>query len=116
MNKREKKGEPARVEAAPSPGSLALRHPGVVLRDKEDLLKRLHRIEGQVRGVARLIEEDQYCVDILTQLAAVRAALNQVGLLLLESHVRGCVASAIQHQRGDPAIRELIEVIERFLR
>lgn len=91
-------------------------HPGTRLRDKEDLLRRLSRIEGQVRGLARMIEEDRYCVDILTQVAAVRAALDKVGLILLESHTRGCVANAIQHQQGEAAIRELMEVVEKFLR
>src|SRR3982074_2189589 len=63
--------------------------------DKEQLLKRLARIEGQVRGVARMIEDDRYCIDILTQLGAVDTALEAVAIKVLEEHVRHCVAGAL---------------------
>lgn len=85
-------------------------------KDKDDLLKRLRRIEGQVRGVQRMVEEDKYCVDILVQIAAVRSALDRVGLLLLEDHTRGCVARAIKNNDGDSAITELSDVMKRFLK
>ncbi|HEY8416752.1 MAG TPA: metal-sensitive transcriptional regulator [Limnochordales bacterium] len=87
-------------------------------KDKEALLRRLRRIEGQVRGIQRMVEEDKYCVDILVQIAAVRAALDKVGLILLEDHTRGCVARAIRHSEGDAdaAITELTEVLKHFLR
>src|SRR5690606_25810350 len=87
-------------------------------QDKEAILKRLRRIEGQVRGIQRMVEEDKYCVDILVQIAAVRAALDQVGLILLEDHTRGCVARAIKQSEGDAdaAITELTDVLKRFLR
>lgn len=88
----------------------------VVHRDKEALLRRLRRIEGQVRGLQRMVDEDKYCVDILVQVAAVRAALGQVGLMLLENHTKGCVAKAIEHEQGDEAVEELMEVISRFVR
>ena len=68
-------------------------------RDKAKLLARLKRIEGQVRGISRMVEEDKYCVEILIQIAAVKAALNKVGLVLLEDHTRGCVRRAIQPPR-----------------
>ena len=58
---------------------------------KDDYLKRLRRIEGQVRGVARMIDEDKYCVDVVTQVAAIQAALDKVSLGLLDGHIRGCV-------------------------
>jgi len=83
--------------------------------NKEDLLRRLRRIEGQVRGLQRMVEEDQYCVDILVQIAAVRAALDRVGLLLLEDHTRGCVTRAVQDGKGDAAVDELMEVIAKFI-
>ena len=88
-------------------------------KDKEALTKRLHRIEGQVRGLERMIEEDRYCIDILTQIAAVRTALEQVGAKLLEDHVTHCVAEALAS--GDPMVagdksRELLAAIERFSR
>lgn len=84
--------------------------------DKADLLKRLRRIEGQVRGVQRMIEQEKYCVDILVQIAAVRSALDRVGLILLEDHTRGCVARAIRNDDGDGAISELTDVMKRFLK
>ena len=69
-------------------------------KDKAALTKRLHRIEGQVRGIERMVEEDRYCIDILTQIAAVRTALEQVGAKLLEDHVTHCVAEALVGRRG----------------
>ena len=74
-------------------------------KDKEALTKRLHRIEGQVRGIERMVEDDRYCVDILTQIAAVETALEAVASKILEDHVTHCVAGAlaslaitVQHQ------------------
>lgn len=84
--------------------------------NKEDLLKRLRRIEGQVRGLQRMIEEDKYCVDILVQIAAVRSALSSVGMILVEDHTRGCVQRAIKEDNGDSAITELTEVLKRFVK
>jgi CsoR family transcriptional regulator, copper-sensing transcriptional repressor len=82
---------------------------------RDDLLKRLKRIEGQVRGIQKMIEEDRYCVDILIQIAAVKSALHQVGLSVLESHTRGCVADALTNQsQGEKKIDELMEVIRQF--
>lgn len=83
-------------------------------RNKEDLLKRLKRIEGQVRGIYRMVDEDKYCVDIIDQITAARAALGKVQLALLDSHLRGCVADAIKHESGDEAITELISVLTKF--
>lgn len=85
-------------------------------RNKKDLLQRLRRIEGQVRGIQRMVDEDQYCVDILVQIAAVRAAITKVGLNLLESHTRGCVASAIREERGEEAIDEVMDILNRFMK
>ena len=70
-------------------------------RTRTALIKRLHRIEGQVRGVERMVEEDRYCIDILTQIAAVRTALEQVAAKILEDHVTHCVAEALAS--GDAA-------------
>ena len=82
---------------------------------RSDLVKRLNRIEGQVRGVTRMVEDDQYCVDILTQIAAIRAALDRVALGVLEDHVKGCVAAAAGSPLGEQRLDELIEVLERFV-
>lgn len=81
--------------------------------DKERILARLRRMEGQVRGVQRMVEEDRYCVDILTQLSSIIAAARSIGLLLLEDHIRGCV---LQAEDKEAAIQELSDAIERFTR
>ena len=85
--------------------------------DKAKILARLRRMEGQVRGVQRMVEEDQYCLDVLTQLSAIIAAARQTGLLVLEDHVRGCVMGG--HNLDDETDREellteLIGAIDRF--
>ncbi|MEI6045143.1 MAG: metal-sensitive transcriptional regulator [Chloroflexota bacterium] len=85
-------------------------------RDKEDLLVRLRRIEGQVRGLQRMIEEEKYCIDILTQSSSVQSALQKVELILLETHMRHCVTAAIQQGQGEEKIKEMMEVVRRFSR
>lgn len=82
--------------------------------DRRKLLARLKRIEGQVRGLQRMIEEDRYCVDILVQVAAVRAALHGVAMQLLEQHAHHCVQAAIRAGEGDEAIEELLTVVKRM--
>jgi DNA-binding FrmR family transcriptional regulator len=89
------------------------------VQDKDALIKRLHRIEGQVRGVERMVEEERYCIDILTQISAVSTALEQVAVKLLDDHVRHCVADALAS--GDAAVareksEELLAAVERFTR
>ena len=88
----------------------------VVQPDKAGLTRRINRIEGQVRGVAKMIEQDRYCVDILTQIAAIQAALDAMGMHLLEHHTRGCVQNAIRSGKGDAAIGELLSVVRKFAR
>ena len=87
--------------------------------DKEALLKRLHRIEGQVRCVERMIEDDRYCIDVLTQIAAATTALESVAYRVLDDHVQHCVAGALAS--GDPEeaaakSKELLEAVHRFAR
>jgi DNA-binding FrmR family transcriptional regulator len=91
-------------------------HPAVPRgsRDAEALAKRLNRIEGQIRGIARMIEEDRYCVDVLTQVAAVQSALDALALKLLEHHLHGCVAHAVKSGDGAHAIDEALAVIRKF--
>lgn len=82
---------------------------------KSDLQMRLKRIEGQVRGIQKMIEEDRYCMDILVQISAIRNALQNVALPLLESHTRGCVVDAIANKEGEQEkITELIELFRQF--
>jgi DNA-binding FrmR family transcriptional regulator len=85
--------------------------------EKELLLKRLARIEGQVRGIARMIEDDRYCIDVLTQLGAVDTALEAVAIKVLEEHVAHCVAGALASgdaQAATEKSRELLEAVQRF--
>jgi DNA-binding FrmR family transcriptional regulator len=81
---------------------------------KEQLLKRLARIEGQVRGVARMVEEDRYCIEVLTQISAARAALDKVALGLLDDHAKHCLIGAEPHQR-DERTSELMGAIGRLV-
>jgi CsoR family transcriptional regulator, copper-sensing transcriptional repressor len=84
---------------------------------KDQLQKRLARIEGQVRGISKMIDEDRYCIDILTQLGAVDTALEAVALKVLEEHVQHCVAGAIgsgDQDDADEKIRELVDAVRRF--
>jgi CsoR family transcriptional regulator, copper-sensing transcriptional repressor len=85
--------------------------------DKEALSRRMHRIEGQVRGIEKMIAEDRYCIDILTQISAVSTALDAVAFKILEDHVNHCVAGALAS--GDEAVaadksREMLEAVHRF--
>ena len=86
--------------------------------DKDALVNRLHRIEGQVRGVERMVQEDRYCTDILTQIAAARTALEQVGSKLLEGHVNHCLADAIasgDEKSATAKTAELLDAVQRFV-
>ena len=87
--------------------------------DKKVLIRRLHRIEGQVRGIERMVEEDRYCIDVLTQIAAVNTALESLAFKMLDDHVNHCVARALAS--GDPVeaetkSKELLEAVHRFAR
>jgi DNA-binding FrmR family transcriptional regulator len=87
--------------------------------DKASLVKRLHRIEGQVRGIERMVEDERYCIDILTQIAAVNTALESLAVKLLEDHVRHCVAGALASGDPDAAAEkseELLAAVQRFSR
>jgi CsoR family transcriptional regulator, copper-sensing transcriptional repressor len=86
---------------------------------KESLVRRLHRIEGQVRGIEGMVEEDRYCIDVLTQIAAVNTALESLAFKILDDHVNHCVAHALAS--GDPAeaetkSKELLDAVHRFAR
>ena len=82
-------------------------------------MNRLRRIEGQVRGLQRMVDEDAYCVDILTQVAAVQTALEQVAINVLDGHVRGCVSEAVagsDEQEAERRLDELMDAVRRFSR
>lgn len=85
--------------------------------NKDSLVKRLHRIEGQVRGIEKMVEDDRYCIDIITQISAVSTALEAVAIKILDDHVNHCVAGALAS--GDEEVaaekaRELLDAVHRF--
>ncbi len=82
--------------------------------NKKDLQDRLRRIEGQVRGLQRMIQEDTYCIDVLTQVNSVNAAIKAVGMGLLEDHVRHCVRESIERGNGDEKVEELMAAVVRL--
>jgi len=83
--------------------------------NKKDLQSRLRRIEGQIRGIQRMVEGDQYCIDILTQVSSASAALKAVGMGLLDDHVRHCVKESIESSAGDEKVEELVAAVARFV-
>jgi DNA-binding FrmR family transcriptional regulator len=87
--------------------------------EKDALVRRLHRIEGQVRGIERMIEQDRYCIDVLTQIAAVNTALESLAFRILDDHVNHCVARALASGDAEEAAaksRELLDAVHRFAR
>lgn len=84
-------------------------------RDRSRIQTRLRRIEGQVRGIQRMVDEEKYCLDILTQISAVIASMRSVGVLVLEDHIRGCVVNAGPDEQ-EATLEELNLAIERFVR
>lgn len=81
---------------------------------KKDLQDRLRRVEGQVRGLQRMVENDTYCIDVLTQVNSAVAALRAVGMGLLDDHVRHCVQESVKQGEGDVKIEELMAAVARF--
>ena len=87
-----------------------------MLSDKEkiELKKRLKRVAGQVNGIDNMLDEGRYCVDVVQQILAARAALNQVALIVLESHAKSCLVTAVKEDRADASIDELMGVLRQF--
>ncbi len=89
--------------------------PNSYAADKENLLLRLNRIEGQTRGIARMVEEDRYCVDVLQQIASMQSAADAVAMILLENHVKGCVAEGLRTGKEE-RVDEVVAVIRKYLK
>jgi len=104
---------PAARRQAPAPDPSHFHHS--YAKDTAQLMRRLSRMEGQVRGIARMIEREEYCVDILQQTAALRAAVDSLSILVLEDHVQGCVRTAAEHGEADKYVDEVIDVVRRTL-
>ena len=111
--------ESATKSATTAPASAAARRGGSPRRgyekDRAQLLRRLARIEGQVRGITRMVERDEYCIDIMQQTAALRAAVDSVTLLLMEDHVAGCLVGAIKSRDSAALTEEVMEVVRRTM-
>ncbi len=117
VGKSETKSRQAAPETAGSP--VGDSHGYIKAKDKERLQNRLRRIEGQVRGLQRMVDEETYCVDVLTQVASVVSALEKVGALVLKDHVEHCLRESIEsgdRQKADEKVEELTAAVERFLR
>lgn len=86
------------------------------MNERQEVVTRLRRVEGQVAGVSRMYEEGRYCIEVLDQLAAARAGLEAAALLILEDHVNGCVRQAIEGGEGEAKAGELLSAVRRFVR
>lgn len=83
--------------------------------DKEEILLRLRKMEGQLKGIQRMVEEDKYCVDVLNQLFSITAATRKVAAIIMKDHVKGCVKNALtRNDHSDDYVNELVEVLERY--
>jgi DNA-binding FrmR family transcriptional regulator len=106
------------IGAVPQPGrradrDLHFRH--AYTRDKAALLRRISRLEGQVRGIARMVEREEYCMDILQQTAALRAAVDSLNLNLLEEHIAGCLTTAVERGQAEEYTEEVMDVLRRTM-
>ncbi len=104
---------PNTTSRTPAPPPANFRHS--YSKDKAGLMRRLSRMEGQVRGIARMIEREEYCVDILQQTSALRAAVDALSILVLEDHVQGCVRTAAEQGEADAYVDEVMDVVRRTL-
>ncbi len=104
-------------ETGGTAGEADTRHGYIKAKDKAKVQNRLRRIEGQVRGLQRMVDEETYCVDVLTQISSAVSALEKVGAILLKDHVEHCVRESIEKgENADEKIEELTDAVERFLR
>ena len=103
--------------AAPCHERAAVGSPKKVVQPRKcRLLNRLNRIEGQLHGVSRMVAEDRYCVDILTQISAIQAALRGAAVEILDDHARACLTKALRSGQGETEITELLSLLHRFTR
>ncbi|MFH1382642.1 MAG: metal-sensitive transcriptional regulator [Chloroflexota bacterium] len=87
------------------------------VRDKQEILVRLRRMEGQLKGIQKMVEEDKYCVDVLNQLSSIIAATQKVAAIIMKDHIKGCVRDALtRNENSEEYVNELVSVVERFTR
>jgi CsoR family transcriptional regulator, copper-sensing transcriptional repressor len=107
---------PAAAASPPArraPRDMHFRH--AYTRDKAALLRRISRLEGQVRGISRMVEREEYCMDILQQTAALRAAVDSLNLNLLEEHIAGCLTTAVERGQAEEYTEEVMDVLRRTM-
>ncbi len=85
-------------------------------KEKESLIARMRRMQGQAKGIEKMIEENRYCIDIVQQLSALSSAADEVALIILQNHIEGCVTDAIREQRGEDYIKELMVTIRKAMK
>ena len=85
-------------------------------KEKSALLTRMKKIEGQAKGIQKMIDEERYCIDIVQQLTALSSAVDEVSLIILESHIEGCVTNAIREQNGSGHIKELMDALRKAMK
>ncbi len=85
-------------------------------KEVKALMTRMRRIEGQAKGIGKMIEENRYCIDIVQQINALSSAADEVALIVLQNHIEGCVTDAIREKRGDDYIKELIATIRKAMK
>jgi DNA-binding FrmR family transcriptional regulator len=100
----------------PGDATMAIRRSKSYAADKDALIKRLRRMEGQVRGLQQMVEDDRYCLDIVQQIQALTAAAREVSLLILSDHLKGCVVAATNDDEKDAALKEMMTVLGKALR
>jgi len=88
----------------------------LVDKERHDLKQRLKKISGQINGIDKMLDDGRYCIDVLQQILAARAALNKVALMIVESHAKSCVVTAIKEDRAEQSVEELLAVLKQFNR
>lgn len=83
---------------------------------KDDILNRMKKIEGQAKGIQKMIEEDKYCGDIMVQISAIRSAINKVGGLIMDRYIKDCLKESLKENRSDESIEEVIETIVKYVK
>ena len=86
------------------------------MEERKKAIQNLKIARGQIEGIIKMIEDERYCIDILTQISAIRSAINKVGSIILENHIKGCVVNSIKEDNSEESIEELMKTIDKFIK
>ena len=86
------------------------------MEERKKAIQSLKIAKGQIEGIIKMIEDERYCIDILTQISAIRSAINKVGSIILENHIKGCVVNSIKEDNSEESIEELLKTIDKFIK